>query len=84
MEALDRYVASSSSFAMTNSLLADHGVSVLVNKNSPRRCGITPRNLGIIRRRPEGPLLTLLSLPTNPFSFMAGTHLTQERYDSLD
>ena len=92
MEALECYVANSSSLPLTNLLLldddTDDAVIVLAYKKVAQKVHPVVASLledfWIIQHYPEDSLLSLLPLPTHPPPFIPGTQLTQEQYNELD
>ena len=91
MEALDRYIASSSfPFPDNDDDLSDSGlpVEVLAYKKVAKKvhpvAASLPEDFRIIRRRPEDPLLSLPALLTHPPQFTPGTRLTKERFNKLE
>ena len=90
MSAFDRYTAFTARNILLNQLMPDAIPPTLAlaykkaaNKVHPVAASL-PEDFRIIRRRPEDPLLSLPSLPTDPPLFFPGTRLTQERLDALD
>src|SRR5713226_8788356 len=92
IEALECYVANSSSLPLTNLLLSDddtdNAVAVLAYKKVAQKvhpiAASLPEDFWIIQHYPEDSLLSLLPLPTHPPPFIPGTQLTQEQYNELD